>query len=338
MMSYRRSMHRGGYALRRIYYILQFRRDFECGRVKLCFHFAMMSRYSDMDPFSTPPPRFRRDMTSVAEKTAVPVSKSVLIAIIQSIPFDNIFLPDNLVNDDTTDITRFIEALGAALIEVMISKSPRKMSPRKLVALQYSSDEFSTLEQDTPIKRHLKETDVHARTKRSHPEPPGTEDLEPWNPFKGLIPDEIRAEMLKSISLEEPQRRKFTRATNTLTRTDPKINPLPSIFPFEAKPLSDDDRAPPEVDAKRMEWLKEIDLDKDPYYMTRLERKPDELHPHVFIRGQVIVPKDQNGKLPAGFDQELYEVNDLALLDYGADCRTVCADFQTRGPCESMSI
>jgi hypothetical protein len=103
--------------------------------------------------------------------------------------------------------------------------------------------------------------------------------------FKGLTADEIRAEMLKSISPEEPERRKFTRDTNMLTGTDHKIQPLPSILPFQVKSLSDDDKAHPEVDAKRMKWLKEIDLDKDPYYMAHLERKLDKLHPHVFIRG-----------------------------------------------------
>jgi hypothetical protein len=61
--------------------------------------------------------------------------------------------------------------------------------------------------------------------------------------------------------------------------------------------------------------------------MARLERKVDELHPHVFIRGQVANPKDPEGNLPTGFSKELYEANGLALLDYGADCCIVCADF-----------
>jgi hypothetical protein len=97
-----------------------------------------------MDPLSTPP-RFRINLPSTAENV-VPTSKSVIIDIIPSIPFDNIFLPDALVNDDTDNTTPFIQALGAALIETMISKSPRKASPRKLVTSQHSSYEFSTLE------------------------------------------------------------------------------------------------------------------------------------------------------------------------------------------------
>jgi len=147
------------------------------------------------------------------------------------------------------------------------------------------------MEQDTPIKQHLKETDIHA-----HPESPHTNESESesWNPFKGLTADEIRSEMLKSISLEKPERGKFSRGTNTLSWTEYKSQPLPSVLPFKVKCFSDDDKAPPEVDAKRMEWLKEINLKKDPYYMTRIEREHGELHsthihsgPHFHFRKEM---------------------------------------------------
>ena len=58
-----------------------------------------------------------------------------------------------------------------------------------------------------------------------------------------------------------------------------------------------------------------------------LERRLGELHPRVYIRGQVGIPKDQKGNIPVEFGKELYEVNDLALLDYGADCYIIYADF-----------
>ena len=92
-----------------------------------------MSRHSDLDPFSTPP-RFTKSVSSTPEKV-VPMTKSAIITIIQNNPFDKVFLPEDLVNDDPNNFTSFIEALGATLIEIVISKSPRKMSPRKLVAL-----------------------------------------------------------------------------------------------------------------------------------------------------------------------------------------------------------
>jgi hypothetical protein len=83
-----------------------------------------------MDAFITPS-RLRRGLPSALDKTGVPVSKTAIIAIIQNIAFDEVFLPDNLVNDDPNNFTLFIQALGAALIETMISKSPRKPSPQK---------------------------------------------------------------------------------------------------------------------------------------------------------------------------------------------------------------
>jgi hypothetical protein len=133
--------------------------------------------------------------------------------------------------------------------------------------------------------------------------------------------------MLKSVSLEESERHKSTLTTNMLTWTDHRIQPLRSILPLVVKPLSDDDKVPPEVDAKRMESLKEIDLDKDPYYITRLKCQLGELHPCIFILGHIGIPKDQEGNIPVEFGQELFEANDLALLDYGADCCVICTDF-----------
>ena len=112
-----------------------------------------------------------------------------------------------------------------------------------------------------------------------------------------------------------------------MTWTDRKVQPLPSILPFEVKPLSSDGKALPEVDSKRMEWLKEIDLNKDPYYLPCLERRLNELRPRVSIRGQVGISKVQNGNIPAGFSSELYEANDLHCWNTEPICGIICADF-----------
>lgn len=95
---------------------LQFRHTFESARVISQYAELVSFCCHDMDPFSTPP-RFRTGLPSVSKKVVVPVSKSVIIAIIQGIPFDRVFLQDGLVNDDTDNNIPFIEALGAALIE-----------------------------------------------------------------------------------------------------------------------------------------------------------------------------------------------------------------------------
>jgi len=130
-----------------------------------------LSHHPDMDPFSTPL-QLRTGLPSAIAKNFVPVSKSAIVAIIQNVPFDKVLLPTDLVNDDPDNFSSFIRALGAALIEAVLSKSPRSTSPRKLVALQYSQYEVFPLEQDTLIKPHVKQTDIQAWAKTSHPEPP----------------------------------------------------------------------------------------------------------------------------------------------------------------------
>jgi hypothetical protein len=50
-----------------------------------------------------------------------------------------------------------------------------------------------------------------------------------------------------------------------------RVNLSHPFFLSKLSPSLITTRPPLEVDAKRMVWLKEIDLDKDPYYMTRIE-------------------------------------------------------------------
>jgi hypothetical protein len=275
-----------------------------------------------MDPFKTPV-RVTPSFPFTDNLTAIP--KSTIISMIENIPFKEIFLPKSLVYDDDPKSTSpFIKALGQALIETMISKSLPKTSPKKLLASRHSAYKFSPVQLETLTKPHVKETSMDGTDQSERLDPMGSE---PWNPFKGLTADEIRTEMLKSISVEKSERRKFTDGTGTLIWIDSKEPPLPSILPFKLQPADEPTRSPPEVDAKRMEVLKEIDLDKNPYYLTRLERQLDEAHPRVYIRGKVIIPKDDRGHMPVEFGQEEYKANGLALLDYWADCCIICADF-----------
>ena len=248
-----------------------------------------------MDPSSTPP-HFK--VAPFAAEHLVRVSKSIIIAMIQNTPFEEILLPRHLVNDDPDNIVPFIEALGATLIKTMISKSPVKTSPQRLIVSLTPHHDFPP-EQETPTKPRVMETSKGNWTKRIHSDRLETKALKAETRFEQESAfDKKRREMLDSIS-DKPNKRSSTLCSSTLTWTEHKYHPLPRVLPFELEPLSDYD-TPPEVNAKRMEWLKEIDLDKDPYYIARLERKPNEHLPHLFVQGEVVIPKDRYGNIPAG--------------------------------------
>ena len=67
--------------------------------------------------------------------------------------------------------------------------------------------------------------------------------------------------------------------------------------------------------------LDKLDLTKDPYYITRLERETWQQHPYILIRGEsglllVIV-------MPTSWADLLKNI----MLDTSAECRVVCDDF-----------
>lgn len=78
---------------------------------------------------------------------------------------------------------------------------------------------------------------------------------------------------------------------------------------------------------KRIEALKNIKIDKEPYHVTPIERKFDEYHPFVYLHGHAQIPVDDDGILPAGFDREYYEIKTLALLDTRNDVTIVTKKY-----------
>ena len=231
---------------------------------------------NDMDPFTTPPSRTSR--LPSASDNVLRLSKSAVIALIQKIPFDEIYVACSIVDNDQDSTPTFLEAIGRALLDVFISHPPAKTSPQKLL----SSVSFHELrqEQDTLTKSRAVETtkfgEISLKLRFNCLEITPTEGHD-FSKFD--IPasvDAKRWQALQTIVKDTGQQRNSTFKCHVLTRTDPLSSPsfvLPQLEWDHPRPNFHD--VSPEVDEKRRKALEKIDLDRDPYHITRLERKPD---------------------------------------------------------------
>ena len=67
------------------------------------------------------------------------VAKKTVLDLIEALDFHELFIPDELVlSDDEDETPAFMEALADALKRVMITRSPTKVSPRKLISRTYT--------------------------------------------------------------------------------------------------------------------------------------------------------------------------------------------------------
>src|SRR5947207_13303950 len=108
----------------------------------------------DSDPF-TPPPQRR----TTGGLDVVRISKSVILSMISQTPFDSIYIRKDLMTDDETNTVSFLEALGQALVTVLIQHLPQKSSPKKLLSSSIFPPRphlHSHQEVDTPTKPRMK--------------------------------------------------------------------------------------------------------------------------------------------------------------------------------------
>ena len=223
------------------------------------------------------------------------------MALIQKIPFDEICVARSIVDNDPNSTPTFLEAIGRALLDVLISHPPAKTSPQKL--LSSISFHEPRQEQDTPTKSRAVETtkfdEISPKLRFNH-SPTDGHDFSKFDIPASV--DAKRRQALQTIIKDTGQQRNSTFKGHELTRTEPLFS-----RPFELRQLEWDHPRPnfhyvsPEVDEKRRKALEEIDIDRDPYHITRLERKPDSPHPFVFIRGEIQVARDDDNQLAAGF-------------------------------------
>ena len=285
----------------------------------------------DVDPF-TPPPQRR---TTTGGLDAVRISKSVILSMISQTPFDGIYIHKDLITDDETNTVSFLEALGQALVTVLIQHLPQKSSPKKLL----SSSLFppgphlhSHQEADTPTKPRMKpekkpssmfvnrilSNNALGFMSRLALEPPKLDQAE-WSV------EQKKARAMQAFREEEFKLSNSSPFALTLTRAEP-VDTEPRDFlasQITWKHPPDFPRIDPIAEPSRLEELLKINLDSDPFHISRMERRKSELHPFAWIRGRVQAYIPENGNLPPGFQSEFQEVAGLALLDTGNDVTVI---------------
>jgi hypothetical protein len=266
----------------------------------------------EYDPFTTPPQAFSNVPTSVEQ--VVKLSKAAILDFISKFPFDEVSIPTTFVSNEETQTIPFLEAFGSSLVGTLIRHVPKQSSPRKLLSSSTLSTHQPRPEQETPTKPPKK--DAKSISGRS-PVEGIVSDISLITPQDILTPQQRRRLALEKLDEEE---RTTASKAFTLTRTDVSAQAQPTVSPPKW------DHPPPpfrrldyETDKTRLDALKDLNIDNDPYYIARLERKQGELHPFLWVRGHVQVPADNQGTLPAGFESEYYDVESLALLDTGND-------------------
>ena len=277
-----------------------------------------------MDPFTTPPSGYSVPYSRTTDHL-ICLSKSAVIDLIRKVPFEEIFIPKSLVSNEQESTLSFLEAVCFALIKTFTSHPPAKTSPQKLLSSS-ASLHTSRVEPETPTKSRIVNP---AETPRGNVSPKFhsnrldviTKERQDVSKFEANTSiDKQRLQALKLIE-DVPERRNFTIHCSTLTRIDPLYPPARSFTPPRLEwdhPRPNFHDGPAHIDDARKRALEKLDLDKDPFYLTRLERKPESTHPFVSIRGEIQIPHVDDGNL-GGFTKEFYDADGFALLDTGGD-------------------
>ena len=269
---------------------------------------------------------------------AVPISKASVLRLISATPFDDIYVSNDLITDDEALTVQFVEAVGQALISILIQHLPQNSSPKKLLLstpFVAASRLYSHLEADTPIKPRVKvekpsssmfvnevlsDNMLGFMSRLTHGAARHDQAESSVQQKKDLAMQAFREESKSGISyLFAPpltRRERVDTAPRELLQSQITWSHSPD-FP----------RIDPVAEPSRLEALRKVNVDSDPFHIARLERREAELYPFVWIRGRVQVAMDENGNLPAGFQSEFQDVETLALLDTGNDTTVITQEF-----------
>src|SRR5271156_1773066 len=93
-----------------------------------------------MDPFTTPPPRSSRPLST---QGLIHISKQRLMTLFQSINFEEIVIPSQSTTGYPEDTISFLEAVGRAFVSTLIEHYPRHSSPKKLLETSAAQNQES---------------------------------------------------------------------------------------------------------------------------------------------------------------------------------------------------
>jgi hypothetical protein len=234
----------------------------------------------DTDPFSTRPCRITTE-----EPDAVRISKPAILSMISKTPFDNIYIRKDLMTDDEAITVAFMEAIGQALTVLLIQHLPQKSSPKKLLSsCHFSPDPHLHFlqEVDTPIKPRMKPEKKPSSTfvngiftdnalgfmTRLAVEPQKLDQPD-------LSSQQKRALALQALKDEEFKSSNSSLFITTLTRAE-LIDTEPRDLLKDQITWSHPPDFPPNdpiLQTARLEALRKLDIDSDPFHISRMERR-----------------------------------------------------------------
>ena len=97
-------------------------------------------------------PMLSTSSSTLHAEPRVYLSKTAFIRMIQEIPFDNIGVPQSVVNDQPESAAAFLKAAGFELVDTLIKSSPDKASPVQFISGTPSFHHY-TSEPDSLTKR-----------------------------------------------------------------------------------------------------------------------------------------------------------------------------------------
>ena len=238
----------------------------------------------EYDPSTTLPQAFSSIPVSVGQ--VVKLSKATILDFISKFPFDEVSIPTTLVSNEETLTIPFLKAFGSSLIRTLIQNVPKQFSPQKLLSSSTLSTRQPRQEPETPMKPPKNDSKSSSRSSPVERIVSGTPLIVPQDV---MSPQQRRRLALEKLNEEQ---RTTTFKTFRLTRTDLSLAPQeraqlmvsPPKWNHPPPPFRRLDR---EADKTRLDALKDINIDNDPYYITRLKRKQGELHPFLWVHGHV---------------------------------------------------
>ena len=247
-----------------------------------------------MDPFHTPP---LLPLSLPSGNSYIQLSKSVVLQLINDIPFKEVSVSKSLVNDDPESIVDFFTEFGLALVDALIRNSPQKASPRKVLHRQIPLQSVRA-DPETPTK--ARQENIMSGILYSKKQTKVAAELQDAPKFH-LSYAQRHQKRLDALKQVEQGMSIFLDSAGLIPTE--LIKPETRSLPFLPTAIAEEHSGPsiretldPERLEKRMQALQQIDLAKNPYHVARLERADHQYPlPRVAIEGTLDAPMDVHG-------------------------------------------
>ena len=271
-----------------------------------------------MDPFATPPPR--RSSRPLSTQGLLHISKQRLMALFQSIHFDEIVIPRHCATEYPDDTISFLQAVGNAFVSTLIQHYPRHSSPKKLLEASVTQDP----ESPTPMHAAPPASEsLFARQIHDDDRPPDASAARPKEDLKTTMRRmAVASIMARQSGMSHPHNLILTQDDHIAPMrpmTPPPINPDPRPYTFRSRPAV--------LESLRDEIHRLSESTEDPYTITSVGTALDNSnHQYVYVKADVTIIPDQTGRISTLFEKDTYRLERFAMFDTGADVCIICDD------------